>query len=58
MLALQQRKRALADGVLGVSAPSFGALSRDDVDDLFAPLGGADATEAAIQATSAGDDDA
>jgi superfamily II DNA or RNA helicase len=47
MLALQQRKRALANGVLGVAAPSFGALSRDDVDDLFAPLGGADANEAA-----------
>lgn len=37
MLRLQEKKRQLADGILGAGAPAR-ALSEDDVDDLFAPI--------------------
>jgi SNF2 family DNA or RNA helicase len=38
MLRLQKRKRGVADAILGGAAPSA-ALSEDDVEVLFAPLG-------------------
>jgi SNF2 family DNA or RNA helicase len=38
MLALQQRKKRLADGILGDTAGAGAALSAEEVDDLFAPL--------------------
>jgi non-specific serine/threonine protein kinase len=38
MLRLQKRKRSVADAILGAAAPSA-ALSEDDVEILFAPLG-------------------
>ncbi len=39
MLALQERKRALAEGLFGEAAASGGpTLSEEDVEDLFAPL--------------------
>ena len=38
MLALQQRKQRLADGILGAGATQAAELSVEEVDDLFAPL--------------------
>jgi superfamily II DNA or RNA helicase len=38
MLALQRRKRALAEGLLGKAAPSGFELSSDEVETLFAPI--------------------
>ena len=38
MLALQERKRRLAQGILSGAAGGL-ALSEDDLEELFAPLG-------------------
>jgi SNF2 family DNA or RNA helicase len=46
MLALQARKRALAEGVLGHDGKSSQKFGPDDLQALLAPLGGA--TEAGI----------
>ena len=38
MLALQERKRALAEGVLGEAAAARAAFGEEDLQALFAPL--------------------
>jgi SNF2 family DNA or RNA helicase len=38
MLALQERKRALADGVLGEASGARAAFGEDDLQALFQPL--------------------
>ena len=40
MLRLQERKRQLADAILGAPGEGLASLSEDDLDDLFAPLEG------------------
>ena len=42
MLRLQERKKLLADAIVGGAGPSGSGLSEEDVSDLFAPLGDAD----------------
>lgn len=42
MMALQRRKRALADGILGTGQAQRPALTMDDVDSLMAPLSDGD----------------
>jgi SNF2 family DNA or RNA helicase len=37
--ALQQRKQALADSVVATDAAFAKSLTRDDLDELFAPIG-------------------
>jgi SNF2 family DNA or RNA helicase len=49
MLRLQDRKRALADGVFGAAAGGGARWSAEEIDDLFAPLGaGGDAEDGGL----------
>ncbi len=42
MMRLQEKKRALADGVFGVGPTGGARFSTDDLDDLFSPIDAAD----------------